>query len=88
MLDRTPPIDQYTHLTVELCALCSELHGELTRHHLGRRDASPVQSLQRLDLARLEPREIACHLFVQFAVTFLYATARGIYPLRAGLPPL
>jgi hypothetical protein len=88
VLDRTAAIDQHADLAVELCALCSELHGKLTRHHLGRRDASPVQSLQRLDLARLEPGEIACHLFVQFAVTFLYATARGIYPLRAGLPPL
>jgi hypothetical protein len=25
---------------------------------------------------------------VQFCVTFLYAIARGIYPLRAGLPPI
>jgi hypothetical protein len=81
VLDRTAAIDQHTDLAVELCALCSELHGELTGHHLGRRDASPVQPLQRLDLARLEPGEISCHLFVQFCVTFLYAIARGNLPI-------
>ncbi|HEX8115360.1 MAG TPA: hypothetical protein VF516_46860, partial [Kofleriaceae bacterium] len=88
VLDRTAAVDQHTDLSVELCALCSELRSELARHHLGRRDAPPVQTLQRLDLARLEPGEISCHLFVQVVVTFLYAIARGIYPLHAGLPPI
>ncbi|HEX3474009.1 MAG TPA: hypothetical protein VHT91_03150 [Kofleriaceae bacterium] len=88
VLDRTAAIDQHTDLSVELGALGSELGSELAGHHVGWRDAPPVQPLQRLDLARLESGEISCHLFVQFAVTFLYAIARGIYPLRAGLPPI
>src|SRR5262245_16832497 len=62
MLDCAAPIDQYADLAMELCALCSELHSELSRYDLGRCDPATVESFERLDLARLETREISCHL--------------------------
>ncbi len=55
MLDCAAPIDQYADLAMELCALCSELHSELSRDDFARCDSATVQSLERLDLARLRP---------------------------------
>ena len=80
VLDRTAAIDQHADLSVELGALCRELGRELSRDDFARRDSPTVQPLQRLDLARLEAREVSCDLFLH--------TVAGIYPLRAGLPPI
>src|SRR6185436_17458561 len=92
MLDRTSPIDQYAYLPVELRALCSELHSELSRHHLARCDPATIQPLERLDLARLESREISCDLVLHAppesthcaAICHRYSAARGSAVSRSG----
>src|SRR5678815_357918 len=92
MLDRTSSIDQYADLPVKLGGLCSELHSELSRDDFARCDPATIQTLERLDLARLEAREISCDLILHappesthcVAICHRYSAARGSAVSRSG----
>ena len=80
VLDRAAAIDQHADLAMQLRRLCRELRRELRRDDLGRSDATAVQPLQRLDLARLETLSIARYLFsVALVVRNLPVAAAGCH---------
>ena len=54
-----------------------QLRRELGRNDIGRRNTSPIQALERLDLAGLQTLRIARYFFCH---------SRGIYPLQGQVP--
>src|SRR5262249_33031144 len=64
VLDRAAPIDQHADLAMQLTRKLRHEGGELRRDDFVRRDAAPIHSFQRLDLARLESGEVSRHFFL------------------------
>src|ERR1041384_4090148 len=95
MLDCAAPIDQSATLPMQLRALRSELRSELSRDNLAGCDPATVQSFERFDLARLEPREISCDLILHAppesthcaADCHRYSASRGSAVSRSGGTP-
>jgi hypothetical protein len=65
--DLAAPIDQHADLTVHRRRDLGEVAGQLGADHLGRGDPPPVDPLERLELARLEARDVAGDFLVHAA---------------------